>query len=109
MNTSNQNLITLKDYSDSKPYVNSTGTEVDFEVEYDDKLMNVTVEMSWCGKYDELEIKSTQSECYDEEGNIVNTPNFDMIALVVEVFEKYNTFSKVEMAMEESYHADHRG
>lgn len=108
MNNSNHGLITLSDYSDNKPYVTSNGTEVQFEVYYNDKYMNVTVEMEWCGHNDELEIKSSQSECYDEDDNIVNTPNFDMSTLIVEVFEKYNTFAEVEMAMVESYHADHR-
>ena len=111
MNTTNNTnaLVQLEKYSANKPYINSTGTEVTFEVEYDDKFMNVTVEMEWCGRRDELTIVFVQAYCEDEYEKEVDVSGIDLESLVVEVFEKYNTFGEVEMAMEESYHAGHRG
>lgn len=106
MNTTT--LSTLENYSANKPYVSYGGRDVSFEVEYDGNYMEVNVEMEWCGRYDELVIEAIHAECYDENEEVVDVTSLDLDALVVEVFEANNTFSEVEMMMQEAYHNDHK-
>lgn len=107
MNTSNNTLIALENYSASKPHVSRSGHDVSFEVEYDDNLMSVDVEMVWSGRDDELLIEVINAECFNEDDSEVDITNLDLSALVIDVFESNNTFSEVEQNMREDYRSDY--
>ena len=102
------NKIKLTGYEATKPSVSYGGTSANFTVYINDSYMEVGVDLGWCGKYDELEIETINAEYYDEEDNELDTSNIDLESLVIEVFEKYNTFGKIESEMEKAYHNDHK-
>lgn len=107
MNTTTTNLVTLENYSASKPHVSRSGHDVSFEVEYDDNLMSVDVEMTWSGRDDELLIEVIHAECFNEDDSEVDINNLDLSALVIDVFESNNTFCEVEHNMREDYRSDY--
>mgnify|MGYP003405323023 FL=1 len=98
--------IKLTNYSASKPFVEYGGNDVEVEVSVEGETLNIYVRLEYDGLRDEVEIESIEAEMFDINDNLVDTSDIDLEDLVIDIFEKHNTFGEAERKMAEFYHDD---
>ena len=94
-------------YCVSEPSYNQNGASM---IVYfnDDTQADIDVEMGWDGRRDELKVLSINAVYYDDEGKLLSQDNLDLEKLVFNIFERFQTFDKVENEMLKAYHTDHQ-
>ena len=97
----------IENYNSSKPSISYGGRDVSLTVYINNDYLELNVELGWDGVRDEVEIESINAKYYDADDKTLDTSSMDLEALVIEIFDKHNTFSWAEAAMAESYHNDH--
>ena len=98
--------IKLTNYSASKPFIEYGGNDVEVEVSVEGETLNIYVRLEYDGLRDEVEIESIEAEMFDINDNLVDTSDIDLEDLVIDIFEKHNTFGEAEQKMAEFYHDD---
>lgn len=98
--------IKLTNYSASKPFIEYGGNDVEVEVSVEGEILNIYVRLEYDGLRDEVEIESIEAEMFDINDNLVDTSDIDLEDLVIDIFEKHNTFGEAERKMAEFYHDD---
>lgn len=96
----------ILNYSASKPFIEYGGNDVEVEIYIEDEILNIYVRLEYDGLRDEVEIDNIEAEMFDCDGNLVSTSDIDLENLVINIFEKYNTFGEAERKMAEFYHDD---
>lgn len=95
-------------YTTTKPTVGCIGTDASFTAYFEnDNYLEVDVDMAWDGKHDELEITKIDATYYNEDGVDLDDTVLDLEKIVIDTFEKHNTFGKAESLMAQSYKDDH--
>lgn len=97
----------IENYTSSEPSISYGGRDVSLTVYINDDYLELNVELGWDGVRDEVEIESINAKCYDADDKTLDTSSMDLEALVIEIFDKHNTFGWAEAAMLEAYHNDH--
>ena len=97
----------IENYTSSEPSISYGGRDVSLTVYINDDYLELNVELGCDGVRDEVEIESINAEYYDANDNLLGTSSMDLEALVIEIFDKHNTFGWAEAAMLEAYHNDH--
>lgn len=95
-------------YTTSKPSVSSSGNSAYFTIYFkDDTYMEVEVDLTWNSRTDEIEIEKIGGSLYDEDNDILSTEHLDLQNIVINTFDKHNTFGKAESLIAQAYKDDH--
>ena len=95
-------------YTTTKPTVGSIGTYASFTAYLEnDNYLEFDVEMAWDSRHDELEITKIDATYYNEDGDVLEENELDLENIVIDTFEKHNTFGKAESLMAQAYKDDH--
>lgn len=95
-------------YETTKPTVGSIGTYASFTAYLEnDDYVEVEVEMGWDGRHDELEIIKIDATYYNEDGDDLGGTELDLEKIVIDTFEKHQTFGKAESLMAQAYKDAH--
>ena len=95
-------------YETTKPTVGSIGTDASFTVYFEnDNYLEVDVELVWNDNTDEVDVIGMDATYYNEDGDELNHTELDIMSIIIDTFEKHNTFGKAESLMAQAYKDDH--
>lgn len=93
----------ILNYSNSKPFIEPGGNDVEVEVYIEDEILNIYVRLEYDGIRDEVEIDNIEAEMFNCDGKLVSASNIDLEDLVINIFEKHNILGEAERKAAEFY------